>query len=158
ALTCQYPRLRNTLLRVTEPLGAADNEDATAEDQRTLAAGPGVAIAMDNVGVSVGSHPLLADLNLSIAPGQHVAIVGTSGSGKSSLAGLLLGWNRPTSGELTMDGGSLDATTLATLRRDTVWISPEVHLWNRSLLDNILYGATDGAVAMSDVLDAAALI
>jgi ATP-binding cassette subfamily B protein len=155
-LACQYPRLRNTLLRVTEPLGAA--EEASADDETATTAPTGAAITMEQVGVSAGGHPVLADLNVCIAPGEHVAIVGTSGAGKSSLAGLLLGWNRPTTGLFALDGRPITGAALARLRRSTVWISPEVHLWNRSLLDNLQYGATDDAAAMGEVLDTAALI
>jgi ABC-type bacteriocin/lantibiotic exporter with double-glycine peptidase domain len=154
-LACQYPRLRNTLLRVTEPLGAAEDPGAD-DDTRTTELG-GVAITMDQVSVSAGGHPVLADLDLCIAPGEHVAIVGTSGAGKSSLAGLLLGWNRSTTGVCAVDGRPIDGAALTRLRRSTVWISPEVHLWNRTLLDNLQYGGTDDA-AMGDVLDTAALI
>jgi len=158
-LACQYPRLRNTLLRVTEPLGAAEEEDAR-DDAGTGAAVPttGVAITMDQVGVSAGGHAVLDDLNVCIAPGEHIAMVGVSGAGKSSFAGLLLGWQRPTTGEFTVEGRSIADATLAGLRRSTVWISPEVHLWNRSLLDNLQYGATDESVAMGELLDKAALI
>src|SRR5262249_11635700 len=118
----------------------------------------GVAITMSQVSVSAGGRTVLDDLNVCITPGQHVAIVGASGAGKSSFAGLLLGWHRPTTGEFTVDGRSIASASLAALRRSTVWISPEVHLWNRSLLDNLHYGAADDAVAMGDVLDTAALI
>jgi ABC-type bacteriocin/lantibiotic exporter with double-glycine peptidase domain len=157
-LARQYPRLRNTLLRVAEPLGAAEDTTAQADDEIETPTATGVAIAMDQVSVSAGGHTVLANLNLCIAPGEHVAIVGSSGAGKSSLAGLLLGWNRSTTGELVVDGRAIGDAALARLRRSTVWISPEVQLWNRSLLDNLQYGATDDAVAMSDVLEAAALI
>jgi len=157
-LACQYPRLRNTLLRVAEPLGAPKEANAAADDDMGTMVTTGVAITMDGVSVSAGSQVVLADLNVCIAPGEHVAIVGTSGAGKSSFAGLLLGWNRPTTGEFAVDGRSIDNAALAPLRRSTVWISPEVHLWNRSLLENLQYGATADAAAMGEVLDAAALI
>src|SRR5262249_23670022 len=85
-------------------------------------------------------------------------IVGASGAGKSSFAGLLLGWNRPTTGEFAVDGRAIGQGALARLRRSTVWISPEVHLWNRSLLDNLQYGAADDAVAMGEGLEAPALM
>jgi ABC-type bacteriocin/lantibiotic exporter with double-glycine peptidase domain len=163
-LACQYPRLRNTLLRVTEPLGAAgeaveeDEDNLGADHAMATTATTGVAITMDHVSVSAGGHVVLADLNIRIAPGEHVAIVGTSGAGKSSLAGLVLGWHRSTTGEVAVDGRAIDSAALARLRRSTAWISPEVHLWNRSLLENIQYSATDDATAMAEVLDMAALI
>jgi ATP-binding cassette subfamily B protein len=70
-----------------------------------------------------------------------MAIVGPSGAGKSSFVGLLLGWHRPASGELKVDGHPLDARRLERLRRHTAWVDPAVHIWNRSLLDNLCYGA-----------------
>ena len=51
---------------------------------------------------------LLDDINLSIAPGEAVAIVGASGSGKSTLLGLLAGLDRPTGGSVSLDGIALD--------------------------------------------------
>ena len=156
-LACQYPRLRNTLLRVTEPLGARE-EAAIDQDRSSAPPAHGVAITMNHVSVSTGGHARIEDLNLRIWPGEHVAIVGTSGAGKSSLAGLLLGWNTPTGGELRVDGGILDAGRLAQLRRSTAWISPEVQLWNRSLFDNLQYGVSDEGAAAGAVLEAAELI
>ena len=73
-------------------------------------------------------------------PGSHVAIVGPSGAGKSSLVGLLLGWHRAAAGRVLVDGEPLAAARLDRLRRETAWIDPEVRLWNRSLLENLLYG------------------
>jgi ABC-type multidrug transport system fused ATPase/permease subunit len=49
---------------------------------------------------SCRGHTVLREINLTIAPGEHVAIVGPSRAGKSSLAGLLLGWLRPAAGQL----------------------------------------------------------
>ena len=158
ALACQYPRLRNTLLRVTEPLGGVEDRTASADDETWTTGPTGVAITMDRVSVSAGGRAVLADLNVCIAPGEHVAIVGASGAGKSSFAGLLLGWNRSTTGVFAVDGRLIDNAALAWLRRSTAWISPEVHLWNRSLLDNLQYGVTDDTAAMGEVLDTAALI
>jgi ATP-binding cassette subfamily B protein len=154
-LACQYPRLRNTLLRVTEPLGARE-EGASDQDPSLPSLARGAAITMNHVSVSNGGHACVDDLNVRIWPGEHVAIVGTSGAGKSSLAGLLLGWNTPTSGELRVDGRILDASGIAHLRHSTAWLSPEVQLWNRSLFDNLHYGAGDDA-AVADVLEAAEL-
>jgi ABC-type multidrug transport system fused ATPase/permease subunit len=155
-LACQYPRLRNTLLRVTEPLGA--REEAIDHGPSSALPAHGAAITMNHVSVSTGGHARIEDLTFRIWPGEHVAIVGTSGAGKSSLAGLLLGWNTPTGGELRVDGRTLDAGGLAQLRRSTAWLSPEVQLWNRSLFDNLQYGVSDGGAAAGTVLEAAELI
>src|SRR5262249_1907734 len=58
----------------------------------------------------------------------------------SSLVGLLLGWHRPASGRVLVDGRPLDDRQLARLRQATAWVDPAIQLWNRSLLDNLCYG------------------
>jgi ABC-type multidrug transport system fused ATPase/permease subunit len=70
-----------------------------------------------------------------------VAIIGPSGAGKSSLVGLLLGWHQPATGRILVDGEPLDGQRLERLRRETAWVDPAVQLWNRSFLENLLYGA-----------------
>jgi ATP-binding cassette subfamily B protein len=92
--------------------------------------------------VRAAGHLILDDLDLHIAPGEHVAVVGVSGAGKSSLLGLLLGWHRLGRGEIMVDGAVLDD---AALRRATAWVDPAVQLWNRSLLDNLRYSSQDDA-------------
>jgi ABC-type transport system involved in cytochrome bd biosynthesis fused ATPase/permease subunit len=96
---------------------------------------------------------------LGVEVGAHAAIVGPSGAGKSSLVGILLGWHRPATGRVFIDGGPLDSEYLERLRRDTAWVDPTVQLWNRTLLDNLRYGATASAFsALDQVLDAAKLL
>ncbi|MBI3801898.1 MAG: ATP-binding cassette domain-containing protein [Deltaproteobacteria bacterium] len=97
-------------------------------------------------------------IDLDIAPGSHVAIVGQSGSGKSSLVGLLLGWHRPATGQVVVDNELLDGRCLKRLRRETAWVDPAVQIWNRSLLENLRYGALSAAtVPLGAVIEAAAL-
>jgi ABC-type multidrug transport system fused ATPase/permease subunit len=110
------------------------------------------------VGVRAAGHVILQDVNLTIAPGEHVAIVGPSGAGKSSLVGLLLGWHRAATGSLLIDGEPLERSRLEGLRRQIAWIDPAVQLWNRSFTDNLCYGA-DSELAMSigDAIQAADL-
>jgi ATP-binding cassette subfamily B protein len=156
AVGSQYPRLRNTMMRFIEPLGAREEE---SEDATVMAACSqfGVAIEMDRVAVSVSGQSILEDIDIRIEPGEHVAIIGSSGAGKSTVAGLLLGWSKPERGELTVDGVTLQGAALASLRRQTVWVSPEVQLWNRPLFDNLRYGSTDRAAPLGAVLDQAEL-
>ncbi|HLT40314.1 MAG TPA: ATP-binding cassette domain-containing protein, partial [Enhygromyxa sp.] len=109
----------------------------------------GVRIDMTDVCVRAAGHTLLDELELHVEPGEHLAIVGRSGAGKSSLVGLLLGWHRPAHGEVTIDGVTLDGARIAALRRETAWIDPAIALWNQPLLDNLLYGS--GAEALERV-------
>ena len=147
---------RNTTLRLLEPLGAPEEEVAERVQAPSLESAVG--IAMDKVTVHAAGHTILDEVSLAISPGSHVAIVGLSGAGKSTLVGLLLGWHRPSSGELTVDGRPLDAATLDRLRRHTAWIDPQVQLWNRSLFDNLRYGAGSASIAMDGIIENAGLM
>ncbi|MBZ5578679.1 MAG: ATP-binding cassette domain-containing protein [Acidobacteriia bacterium] len=152
----QYPRVRNITLRLMEPLGAPEEAHAAAplEVPQTR----GMAIQMEAVSVRAAGHSILEDIDLEIPPGSHVGIVGSSGAGKSSLVGLLLGWHRPASGVLRVDGEPLDAARLQQLRDTAAWVDPQIQLWNRSLFDNLRYGApADAALDLETVLDAADL-
>ncbi len=134
----QYPAFRNTTLRTLEPLGAIEEPLP-----REIPAGEadGMAVRLENVSVRAGGHTILDGFDLSVAAGEQVAIVGPSGAGKSSFVGLLLGWHRPASGIVSVDGAPLDGGAGAELRRRIAWVDPEVYLWNASCIDNISYGA-----------------
>lgn len=136
----QWPAQRNVLLRLLEPLGAPDEpagEPAAAE-------GP-MGFSIDGGEVSAGGHVLLRGLRLVVAPGEHVALVGASGAGKSSLLGLLLGWHRLSAGQLVVDGQVQQAGDAAARRRSIAWVDPGVQLFDRPLLDNLAYAADDAA-------------
>lgn len=145
----RYGGLRNALMRVLEPLGARDEGDPGASADAPIVGreeAPGIDIRLDHATVQVSGREILHDIHLSIAPGEHVAIVGRSGAGKSSLAGLLLGWHRASSGQVLVDGSPLGGPTLASLRACTAWIDPSTQLWNRSLFENLRYGASEGSI------------
>jgi ATP-binding cassette subfamily B protein len=95
--------------------------------------------------VETGGQSLLRDIDLTVAAGEHLAVVGPSGAGKSSLAGILLGWHRPSSGTVRADSELLHGNRLYSLRRETAWVDPGIQLWNRSLEDNLRYGSCDGS-------------
>lgn len=144
----QYPMQRNRILRLLEPLSAPDEEQSW---QSTGPSRPGnvapnsdqsraIAVDIQDVRLQAGGHVILDDLNLRIEPGEHIAIVGLSGAGKTSFVGLLLGWHRPSRGRILVDGDELDGAKIQTLRRETAWVDPAVSLWNRSMYDNLRYG------------------
>ena len=148
----QYPSYRNVTLRLLEPLGALEQRAPGTASVAPLDAA--VALAFENVSVVAAGHRVLHDINLSIAAGTHVAIVGASGAGKSSLVGLLLGWHRPASGSVLVDGVELDDARLDQLRPHIAWVDPAVQLWNRSLADNLRYGS---GAPIESAIDAAEL-
>jgi len=155
AIVRQYPHFRNLTLRVLEPLGVVDAEP-TAPHKAPAAGASAKAMEVRFEGVSIRAtgHTLLEGIDLSIAPGEHVAVLGPSGAGKSTLLGALLGWHVPSQGRITIDGLLLDPTRLQRLRRESAWIDPSVRVWNRSLLENLRYGAPDDAPLERALADA----
>jgi ATP-binding cassette subfamily B protein len=140
----QLPTLRNAILRALEPLQAPEIPVEAVDEPTTEAAAE---VVLDGVDVVASGHPLLQGVDLHLAAGSEVAVVGPSGAGKSTLVGLLLGWHRPAAGTVRVDGEELRGGVLQRLRRRTVWVDPEIQLWNRSLLDNLAYGNDDDAAA-----------
>ena len=146
ALWRQLPDHRNVTLRLIEPLGAPDEDVAQASASpppRAPASTRACAIEFDAVSVDAAGQRLLSEISMRIPAAAHVAVVGASGAGKSTLVGLLLGFHRPVTGSVRIDGHDLHAepACLTSLRAGTIWIEPGVQLWNRSLRDNVGYGA-----------------
>lgn len=151
-LARQYTSFRNIALRLLEPLGAigeslpgsSDTTGSGARNRVSAAASgggvAGMALELRGVRVVASGHVVLDEINFVVAPGEHVAIVGASGAGKSSLVGLFLGWHRPSAGVALVDGEPLDDGRLDRVRRETAWVDPGIHLWNRTLLENLHYG------------------
>jgi subfamily B ATP-binding cassette protein MsbA len=96
----------------------------------------------------------LADLDLDIAPGESVALVGPSGGGKTTLVNLIPRFYLPSSGRVLLDGQDLAAIRLADLRRQIALVSQEIVLFNDTITANIAYGTMAGA-PMEAVLRAA---
>jgi len=155
ALAQQVPAQRNAMLRLLEPL-AAPAEPAPAQalpPQR----GPAT-LQIENGGVLAAGHAVLRHVDLEVGAGEHVAIVGVSGAGKSSLLGLLLGWHRLSEGRLRVDGHELDSARLEALRSRTAWVDPGIQLWNASFLDNLGYASDQADLARTGAaLEAARL-
>ncbi len=157
----RYPAYRNVLARLLEPLSAPDETAATLPRAvpAVSARGAGAGIVFHQVEVKLAGQTVLANVNLTIRPREHVAIVGRSGAGKSTLAGVLLGSRTPTNGRVLVDGAPLDGVALAALRRSTAWVDPSVQLWNRSLFENLRYGHPESLMtSIGAVVESADLV
>lgn len=101
-------------------------------------------IRFENVTFSYPSRPnqvVLENFNLTLRPGQTVALVGQSGSGKSTIAALLERFYEPTGGRITIDGISLDEISPNWLRGQAVgFIEQQPILFGTTILENIRYG------------------
>ena len=97
-------------------------------------------IEFKNVSFSYGHHQVLQDFNLEISKGETVALIGESGSGKSTIANLLERFYDPTAGEIKIDGVSLKDFNVFELRRNIGLVSQDVFLLRDSVENNIWSG------------------
>ncbi|NID14876.1 lipid A export permease/ATP-binding protein MsbA [Luteibacter yeojuensis] len=91
------------------------------------------------------AHVALRGVDLVCAPGTVTALVGRSGSGKSSLVSLLPRFYEPTEGRILIDGRDYAQYTLASLRRQIAWVGQHVVLFDDTVAANIAYGEMAGA-------------
>jgi ATP-binding cassette subfamily B protein len=99
------------------------------------------AIAFENVRFSYHEGtPVLDHIDLQIPAGQNVALVGQTGSGKSTLVKLLLRFHEPDTGRVTLDGIDLEDIRLADLRKSIGLVSQDVFLFHGTVRENIAYG------------------
>ncbi len=89
----------------------------------------------------------LTDVNLTIAAGEKLGIVGASGAGKSTLVALLLRLYDPENGSIEIDGVNIKAVTQESLRRSIGMVTQETAMFNRSAHDNIVYGNPEASEA-----------
>lgn len=91
--------------------------------------------------------PVLHEINLVIAPGKTVALVGPTGAGKSSLANLIARFYDVTSGAVLIDGVDVRAVTQQSLRRQMGLVPQDPFLFPGTILENIRFGRLDAAMA-----------
>lgn len=87
--------------------------------------------------------PALRDISFALPEGKTVALVGRSGSGKSTIANLLTRFYDIQEGKILMDGHDLREYTLSSLRDQVALVSQNVHLFNDTIANNIAYARTD---------------
>jgi len=103
-------------------------------------------VTFQNVSFSYNSlSPVLNDVSFSAQPGQLVALIGGSGSGKSTIASLIPRFYDVTSGSITIDGKNIRDVTLASLRRNIGIVQQDIFLFSATIRENIAYGAVDAS-------------
>ncbi|WP_322052365.1 ABC transporter transmembrane domain-containing protein [Paraburkholderia bannensis] len=110
----------------------------------------GEGIRFDNVSFSYPSRPgvaALAGFTLDVRPGEHVALVGPSGAGKTTLFQLLLRFYDPQSGQILINGVPTQQVSLNALRQSIGVVLQESVIFSGSVLDNIRYGMPDASLA-----------
>ncbi len=94
-------------------------------------------IELTNVDVRLNSHPILQDINLSLSPGEFVALMGPNGGGKSTLLQTMMGFNNPENGRMSVFGKDISSVKTSALVRDVGFIfqNPDHQLFTHSVWD-----------------------
>lgn len=103
---------------------------------------------------SDGKHDVIKDISFHVLPGQSIALLGSTGSGKTSLVNLLPRFHEYTGGEILLDGVDLKDYPRKYLREQIGIVQQEPFLFSRSIRDNILYGV--GRTVTTEEIEAAA--
>ncbi|SDG80662.1 putative ABC transport system ATP-binding protein [Sinosporangium album] len=130
---------RRVLGVLDTPADVADPRD----DGRVLERGP-ISVAFENVHFAYpGGEPVLRDVTVEIAPRSRVAIVGETGSGKTTFAKLLTRLMDPVSGRVTVDGTDLRDVRFSSLRERIVMVPQDGFLFDATLAENIRFGCPE---------------
>ncbi|MEF2484176.1 ABC transporter ATP-binding protein [Vibrio mimicus] len=115
-------------------------------------------VSLKNIHLSLEGKPILNDINLDIAEGEHIALVGKSGSGKTSLLDVIAAFHIPTQGEVMMGQRSFDEIGTQEWYRHIAYVTQDVQLLGGSLRDNLLLAKPEATeLELLDAIKAAGL-
>ena len=147
-----YQRAMASITRVMDLLDTPI-EIAPGEKSLPLSSVKGE-VSLNNITFAYNQRqPVIKNLSLHILAGQTIAIVGATGSGKSTLVKLLLRLYEVQSGEITLDGKDIDDIVLWDLRRAIGLVSQDVFLFHGTVRENISYGSPDASI--NQIIEAA---
>ena len=133
---------RRILDLIEVPVKIRDDQNAVALES------PQGAIRFEQVDFAYRDDvPVLHGIELDVKPGETIALVGQTGSGKSTIVKLLLRFYTPRAGRITVDGQPIDSLVLASLRGHIGLVSQDVFLFHGSVRENIAYGRPDASEA-----------
>ncbi len=139
---------RRILGLLDEPVRVRD------EGNRPLAEPVRGEVTLDGVGFHYASSGAgIDDITLHVPAGDTLALVGATGSGKSTLVKLLLRFHDPERGEIRIDGQPIDSVTLESLRRAIGLVSQDTYLFDGTIRENLAYGKPDATE--EEVIEAA---
>lgn len=128
-----------SIFRLLDERGEADDLAPGVAAHAPKLVGRGAAIALSHVYFRYpgSSEWAIQDLSIEIRGGETIALVGASGSGKTSLLNLLCGFDRPTSGQIFIDGISITELSLRDLRSKITLVSQQVLLFDLTVAENL---------------------
>ena len=141
ALNTVMNALGDSGLRYVITLGRILDTSTPAEPVRAIEDVNGYQVRLRGLTFAYGpkAEPVLDNLELTIAEGEHLAVVGPSGIGKSTLAGLVCGMLTPTSGRLLLGGAAPTEVTTDRLAQTRVLIPQEAYVFSGPVRDNLAY-------------------
>jgi ABC-type multidrug transport system fused ATPase/permease subunit len=138
----QYQRAMASGERIFEVLDV-DREIVEPPDAAPLRPGPGH-IRFESVGFAYEpGQPVLCGIDLDVAAGSTVALIGPTGCGKTTLTALIPRFYDVSSGRITVDGDDIRDVTLGSLRGDIGIVSQDTFLFSTTVAENIAYGTPD---------------
>jgi len=151
-ISSYYTQLGTALTRLAEASAAGATDAATGRGEPKDPAG--VAVCVDDLtfAYSATAEPVLNGLSLDIAAGEHLAIVGASGIGKSTLANLLAGLEHPHGGQVRLDGIPADNLDEQLRSRWVALVPQEAYVFAGTVRDNLRYlnpGVTESTLEES---------
>ncbi len=154
-LTSISPQLQRGLSACESVFGLLDTASEHDTGTEELQAPQGE-IEFDRVSFSYpGSDRMaLLDVSFRVPSGQTVALVGSSGGGKTTVSALIPRFYSPGSGEIRVDGTNIQSVTLTSLRRNIALVSQDIVLFNDTIAANIAFGARDNT-SRDDIIAAA---
>ncbi len=130
-----------------------EEEEKDVENATSLVVSKGV-IEFRNVSFSYNdSKEVLNNINLHVDAGKKLALVGPSGGGKTTICHLIPRFYPISSGDILIDGQSINSVTMESLRNNIGIVQQDVFLFNGSIYENILYGRLDAS--LEEVYEAA---
>jgi ABC-type multidrug transport system fused ATPase/permease subunit len=155
-LAQQYLNMQQVIGSVQRVLEMLDIPTESDDPRRTVALPAEVgAVRFEDVAFSYdpSGPPVLVDVNFEVERGEKLAIVGSSGAGKTTIVGLLMGLYNPTRGAILVDGYDISRLRLDSLRSRIALVSQDTFLFNTPVMDNIRYARPDASE--DDVVEAA---
>ncbi len=139
-LSKSYNRLLDASTGCERVFELLDQKKETEHDDGAELAELGRGVDFERVTFAYDTEPVLRDVSLRVVPGEVVALVGPTGSGKTTLCDLLCRFYDPTGGSIFIDGRDLRTLKRSSLLKHVAVVAQDTFLFNTTIAENILYG------------------